>query len=81
MSRMALLLGVVDVGRRLVPAVGFFVVHRVIGLARGHRKIILYAVPGREAFYPKHGFRRMTTAMAIFADPRRAVADGYIEET
>jgi GNAT superfamily N-acetyltransferase len=49
----------------------------LIDLSRGHRKIILYAVPGREPFYEKFGFRRMNTAMAIFADPQKAVADGY----
>lgn len=50
---------------------------KLISLSRGHRKIILYAVPGREPFYEKFGFRRMQTAMAIFADPQRAAADGY----
>ncbi len=54
-------------------------IQRLIGLSEGHRKIILYAVPGREPFYEKFGFRRMNTAMAIFADPQRAAADGYIE--
>jgi GNAT superfamily N-acetyltransferase len=49
----------------------------LIDLSRGHRKIILYAVPGREPFYEKFGFRRMNTAMAIFADPQKAAADGY----
>jgi predicted N-acetyltransferase YhbS len=54
-------------------------IQRLIALSEGHRKIILYAVPGREPFYEKFGFRRMNTAMAIFADPQRAAADGYIE--
>ena len=49
----------------------------LVELSAGHRKIILYAVPGREPFYEKFGFRRMTTAMAIFADPDKAAADGY----
>jgi predicted N-acetyltransferase YhbS len=52
---------------------------RLIGLSTGHRKIILYAVPGREPFYEQFGFRRMTTAMAIFADPARASAEGYTQ--
>lgn len=52
---------------------------RLVDLSKGHRKIILYAVPGREPFYAKFGFRRMNTAMAIFADPQRAAGDGYIE--
>ena len=54
-------------------------IQKLIGLSKGHRKIILYAVPGREPFYEKLGFRRMKTAMAIFADPSRAVADGYTQ--
>lgn len=32
--------------------------------SRDHRKIILYAAPGKDTFYLKLGFRRMTTAMA-----------------
>lgn len=54
-------------------------IQRLVDLSRGHRKIILYAVPGREPFYAKFGFRRMNTAMAIFADPQRAAADGYTQ--
>lgn len=54
-------------------------IQRLIDLSRGHRKIILYAVPGREPFYAKFGFRRMNTAMAIFSDPQRAAADGYTQ--
>jgi len=37
-------------------------------------------VPDQEPFYETFGFRRMKTAMAIFSDPRRAVADGYTDE-
>ncbi|GMV29001.1 MAG: hypothetical protein AMXMBFR59_11260 [Rhodanobacteraceae bacterium] len=46
----------------------------------GHRKIILYANPGKEGFYAKLGFRRMLTAMAIFANQPRAVATGLVSE-
>src|SRR5262245_54978589 len=35
-------------------------------LSAGHKKIILYANPGKEGFYQALGFRRMRTAMAIF---------------
>ena len=56
---------------------GKALIQKLIDLSRGHRKIILYAVPGREPFYEKFGFRRMTTAMAIFADPQKAATDGY----
>lgn len=54
-------------------------IRKLIELSKGHRKIILYAVPGREPFYEKFGFRRMNTAMAIFADPAKATADGYTQ--
>jgi N-acetylglutamate synthase-like GNAT family acetyltransferase len=57
---------------------GKAIVGRLVELARGHRKIILYAVPGKEDFYARFGFRRMTTAMAIFDDPEAASARGYI---
>ncbi|MFB9270116.1 hypothetical protein ACFFWD_44530 [Bradyrhizobium erythrophlei] len=51
---------------------------RLVDLSAGHRKIILYTVPGREPFYAAFGFRRMTTAMAIFKDPAKAHAGGYL---
>jgi ribosomal protein S18 acetylase RimI-like enzyme len=56
------------------------IVARLVELARGHRKIILYSVPGKEGFYARLGFRRMTTAMAIFDDPAQAAARGYVTE-
>jgi ribosomal protein S18 acetylase RimI-like enzyme len=54
------------------------IVGRLVELSRGHRKIILYSVPGTESFYEAFGFRRMTTAMAIFEDQARAFARGYL---
>lgn len=57
------------------------IVSHLVGLSRGHRKILLYAVPGKEGFYRKLGFKRMTTAMAIFDDQAGAMARGYISET
>jgi ribosomal protein S18 acetylase RimI-like enzyme len=48
-------------------------------LSAGHKKIILYANPGKEAFYEKLGFRRMLTAMAIFKDQERAIANGLVD--
>ena len=54
-------------------------VARLVELSRGHKKILLYAVPGKEPFYRKFGFARMKTAMAIFEDPSLAQARGYIE--
>jgi ribosomal protein S18 acetylase RimI-like enzyme len=51
-----------DQGRGL----GKEIVARPVRLSASHRKIILYAVPGTEALYGRFGFRRVTTAMAIF---------------
>jgi ribosomal protein S18 acetylase RimI-like enzyme len=57
------------------------VVARLVELSRGHKKIILYAVPGKEAFYRKLGFERMLTAMAIFEDQAGAFERGYLSES
>ncbi len=46
-----------------------------------HRKIILYANPGREGFYRKLGFLPMRTAMAIFKDRERAIDSGLLEKS
>ena len=56
------------------------IVGRLVALSAGHRKIILYSVPGKEAFYRKFGFRRMLTAMAIFENQARAIESGYVSE-
>jgi predicted N-acetyltransferase YhbS len=55
------------------------IVARLMRLSASHRKIILYAVPGKEPFYEAFGFRRMTTAMAIFENQERAHKRGYLE--
>ena len=57
------------------------IVTRLVSLSQGHKKIILYSVPGKEPFYRKFGFRRMTTAMAIFEDQQLARERGYLDET
>ena len=57
---------------------GHALIDQLVELSRGHAKIILYAVPGREGFYARHGFRRMTTAMAVFQDPEAATERGYL---
>ena len=59
-------------GKRLVEA--------LVERSRGHRKILLYAVPGKEPFYKRFGFLRMTTAMAIFEHPAQQLARGYLRE-
>lgn len=57
---------------------GKAIVARLLEQAKGHRKIILYAVPGKEGFYASFGFRRMMTAMAIFDDQALAIERGYV---
>ena len=61
--------------------IGKAILTDLIERCRGHRKIILYAVPGKEPFYRKLGFRRMTTAMAIFESEARARELGVIDDT
>ncbi|MFH2067165.1 MAG: GNAT family N-acetyltransferase [Pseudomonadota bacterium] len=61
--------------------IGRGIVSRLVDLSKGHRKIILYAVPGKEAFYRKFGFKRMTTAMAIFKNQAEAIEKGLVNET
>lgn len=56
------------------------IVAHLVERSRGHRKIILYAVPGKEPFYRKFGFLRMQTAMAIFENPRQQQERGYLSE-
>ena len=59
--------------------IGNDIVAKLVDLSAGHKKIILYSVPGSEPFYEKLGFKRMATAMAIFEDEGSAVAKGYLE--
>jgi ribosomal protein S18 acetylase RimI-like enzyme len=60
--------------------VGREVVSRLIEDSRNHAKIILYSVPGSEAFYKTFGFMRLLTAMAIFQDREAAIARGHLGE-
>ena len=57
------------------------IVAKLVNLSRGHKKIILYSVPGTEPFYRKLGFKRMSTAMAIFENQALALERGYVNET
>lgn len=59
---------------------GKALIDKLVELSAGHKKIILYAAPGKEPLYRKAGFRRMTTAMAIFADEASALEQGLIEK-
>lgn len=56
------------------------IVRNLVEVSRGHKKIILYAVPGKELFYKKFGFMRMKTAMAIFENQQQQVERGYVSE-
>jgi GNAT superfamily N-acetyltransferase len=60
--------------------IGRDIVSRLVELSRGHRKIILYAVRGKEPFYQKLGFMRMLTAMAIFRSKAYAIEQGLVAE-
>lgn len=59
--------------------IGKNIVSRLIEQSKDHRKIILYAAQGKEPIYAKLGFRRMTTAMAIFKDMAEAKRRGLVE--
>ncbi|WP_293762030.1 GNAT family N-acetyltransferase [uncultured Aquitalea sp.] len=55
------------------------VIRSLMSDCAGHRKIILYAVPGKEGFYRSLGFRRMATAMAVFENQEAATARGLLQ--
>ena len=54
------------------------VVSKLVDFSKEHKKIILYAARGKEPFYRKLGFKRMTTAMAIFENQAQALENGII---
>lgn len=56
------------------------IVARLVALSHGHKKILLYAVAGKEGFYRRFGFRRMATAMALFDDMPLARERGYLDD-
>jgi citrate lyase synthetase len=60
---------------------GKSIVSKLVELSEGHKKIILYSYPGKEAFYKKLGFKRMSTAMAIFENQSQALEWGLVNET
>ncbi|MCI0556822.1 MAG: GNAT family N-acetyltransferase [Anaerolineae bacterium] len=57
------------------------IIETLVALSAGHKKIILYANPGKEGFYAKLGFHKMKTAMAIFSNQQQAIESGVISET
>jgi GNAT superfamily N-acetyltransferase len=58
--------------------VGREVVARLLADVRGHKKILLYSVPGKEDFYRRLGFLPLQTAMAIFEDREAAIQRGHL---
>ncbi len=61
--------------------IGKKIIENLVALSDGHKKIILYANPGKEGFYSKLGFHKMNTAMAIFSNQKQAIESGLISET
>ncbi|KAA3613352.1 MAG: GNAT family N-acetyltransferase [Calditrichaeota bacterium] len=57
------------------------IVNKLVELSDGHKKIILYANPGKENFYENLGFNKMKTAMAIFENQSRAIEIGLVSES
>lgn len=60
---------------------GKAIVAKLVELSAGHNKIMLYSSPGKEAFYKQLGFKRLTTALAIFEDQNKALAERLIDDT
>lgn len=57
------------------------IINQLVELSFGHKKIILYANPGKEGFYKKLGFKQMNTAMAIFSNEQQAIDVGVLSST
>jgi len=57
---------------------GKAIINKLVEFSKGHKKIILYTVPGKEAFYNKAGFIKMNTAMAIFENQQQAIESGIL---
>jgi len=55
-------------------------VEKLVEFSQGYNKILLFASAGKEPFYSKLGFDRMTTAMAIFKNRARVLEMGLIRE-
>ncbi len=59
---------------------GKAIIAKLRDASASHRKIILYANPGKEGFYRKLGFLPMKTAMAIFRNRDHAISTGLVED-
>ena len=55
------------------------IVEHLLERVQGHKKILLYAAPGKETFYRRFGFLPMKTAMAVFQHRERAIEMGYLD--
>ncbi len=53
---------------------------KLLDCVKSYNKIILFASIGKEGFYSKLGFAKMTTAMAIFKHQERVMEIGLIEK-
>ena len=40
--------------------------------------VILYAIPGKESYYGKMGFKKLLTGMALFPDVESRISQGFI---
>ncbi|MDD2369869.1 MAG: GNAT family N-acetyltransferase [Sulfuricurvum sp.] len=60
--------------------IGKQIVNKLLGFSQGYNKILLFTSAGKEPFYSKFGFDKMTTAMAIFKNRERFLELGLIEE-
>ena len=61
--------------------IGKKIIENLIEQSKGHKKIILYANPGKEGFYAKLGFKKMNTAMAIFQNEVEMIKNGTLSKT
>ena len=57
------------------------IINKLKEFSKGHKKIILYANPGKEEFYKMLGFKRMSTAMAIFENQDSATKAGILNDS
>jgi chorismate mutase/ribosomal protein S18 acetylase RimI-like enzyme len=60
--------------------IGRDIVEKLKEFSKDYNKIILFASKGKEPFYAKLGFDRMTTAMAIFKNRQKVLESGLITD-
>jgi len=58
---------------------GKAITQKLLDNVKGYSKVILFANIGKEGFYEKLGFAKMTTAMAIFKNQDMAREKGLVE--